>query len=121
MRAQGLVGRPRRRYHCLTRPDKAAVPFPDLVKRDFSAAAINEKWCGDLTELPTDEGKLYLASVIDLASRRLPGFAIGEHHDAELAAGSLKMAAAIRTATAQTIIKVLLIKARSANSWVNCF
>jgi transposase InsO family protein len=58
MRAQGLVGRPKRRYHCLTRPDKTAVPFADLVKRDFSAAAINEKWCGDLTELPTDEGKL---------------------------------------------------------------
>jgi transposase InsO family protein len=96
MRAQGLVGRPKRRYHCLTRPDKTAVPFADLVKRDFSAAAINEKWCGDLTELPTDEGKLYLASVIDLASRRLPGFAIGEHHDAPLAAGALKMAAAVR-------------------------
>jgi putative transposase len=96
MRAQGLVGRPKRRYRCLTRPDKAAQPFPDLVKRDFSAGAINEKWCGDLTEIPTGEGKLYLASVIDLASRRLPGFAIGEHHDAELAVGALKMAAAVR-------------------------
>ena len=53
MRAQGLVGRPKRRYRCLTRPDKAAQPFPDLVKRDFSAGAINEKWCGDLTEIPT--------------------------------------------------------------------
>jgi putative transposase len=96
MAAQGLVGRPKRRYHCLTRADKAAIPFPDLVKRDFSAAVINDKWCGDLTEIPTVEGKLYLASVIDLASRRLPGFALGEHHDAELAAGALKMAAAIR-------------------------
>lgn len=96
MRSQRLVGRTKRRYHCLTRPDKAATPFPDLVKRDFTAPAINEKWCGDLTEIPTQEGKLYLASVIDLASRRLAGFAIGEHHDAELAAGALKMAAAIR-------------------------
>ena len=40
------------------------------------------KWCGDLTEIPTDEGKLYLATVEDLASRRLPGFALGAHHDA---------------------------------------
>jgi putative transposase len=96
MAAQGLVGRPKRRYHCLTRPDKTASPFPDLVKRDFSAPAINEKWCGDLTEISAQEDKLYLASVIDLASRRLPGFAIGEHHDAPLAAGALKMAAAIR-------------------------
>ena len=44
----------------------------------------------------TAEGKLYLASVIDLASRRIAGFAIGEHHDAEFAAGALNMAAAIR-------------------------
>jgi len=96
MVSQGLVARVKRRRRSLTRPDKAAVPFPDLVKRDFSAAAINEKWCGDLTEVPTDEGKLYLATVEDLASRRLPGFALGEHHDAELAAGALKMAAATR-------------------------
>ena len=38
-----------------------------------------------MTEIPTDEGKLYLATVLDLASRRLPGFALGEHHDAPLA------------------------------------
>jgi len=75
MAAQGLMARPKRRRRSLTRPDKAADPVPDLVKRDFSAERINEKWCGDLTEIPTDEGKLYLAIVEDLASRRLPGFA----------------------------------------------
>lgn len=96
MAAQGLAGRPKKRRRCLTRPDKAADPLPDLVKRDFTAAAINQKWCGDLTEIPTGEGKLYLAIVEDLASRRLPGFALGEHHDAALAAAALKMAAAIR-------------------------
>jgi transposase InsO family protein len=104
MAAQGLVARPKRRYRCLTRPDKAAQPLPDLVKRDFSAGAINEKWCGDLTEIPTDEGKLYLASVLDMASRRIPGFALGEHHDAELAAGSLKMAGAIRGGDVKGVI-----------------
>jgi putative transposase len=96
MAAQGLVARATRRRRSLTRPDKRAVPFPDLIRRDFTAAAINEKWCGDLTEIPTDEGKLYLATVEDLASRRLPDFALGEHHDTELAAGALKMAAATR-------------------------
>lgn len=96
MAAQGLVARPKRRRRSLTRPDKAADPVPDLVNRDFSADHVNEKWCGDLTEIPTDEGKLYLAIVEDLASRRLPGFAIGEHHDAELAVGALTMAAAVR-------------------------
>jgi transposase InsO family protein len=94
---QSLAGRsPKRKRRSLTRPDKAAAPIPDLVKRDFSAEAINRKWCGDLTEIPTDEGKLYLATVEDLASRRLPGFALGEHHDAALAKAALCMAAAVR-------------------------
>lgn len=96
MAAQGLLGRPKKRRRCLTRPDKAADPVPDLVRRDFTAGAINQKWCGDLTEIPTAQGKLYLAIVEDLASRRLPGFALGEHHDAALAAAALKMAAAVR-------------------------
>ena len=46
-------------------PDNAAPPAPDVIKRDFTAPAINVKWCGDLTEVPTDEGKLYLAHVED--------------------------------------------------------
>jgi len=97
MARQGLQGRsPKRKRRSLTRPDKAADPIPDLVKRDFHAEAINQKWCGDLTEVPTEEGKLYLATVEDLASRRLPGFAIGEHHDAALAKAALCMAAAVR-------------------------
>jgi len=93
---QGLVARPKRRIRSLTRPDKAAQPLPDLLKRDFSASRPDEKWCGDLTEIPTDEGKLYLASVLDLAARRIAGFAMSEHHDAELATGALLMAAAVR-------------------------
>jgi transposase InsO family protein len=97
MRRQGLQGRtPKRKRRSLTRPDKAAAPIPDLIGRDFNAEAINHKWCGDLTEIPTDEGKLYLATVEDLASRRLPGFAMGEHHDAALAKAALCMAAAVR-------------------------
>jgi len=42
------------------------------VRRDFDAETVDQRWCGDLTEIPTDEGKLYLATVLDLASRRLP-------------------------------------------------
>jgi len=96
MARQHLVARPRRRGHWLTRPDKRADPIVDLILRHFDADLIDVKWCSDLTEIPTGEGKLYLATVLDLASRRLPGFAIGEHHDAELAANALKMAAAVR-------------------------
>ena len=97
MARQGLAGRsPKGKRRSLTRPDKAAAPIPDLVKRNFSAERIDQRWCGDLTEIPTDEGKLYLATVEDLASRRLPGFAISEHHDSAVAKAALCMAAAVR-------------------------
>ncbi len=55
------------------------------------------KWYGDGTEIPTDEGKLhFLDSVLDMASRHIIGFGLGEHHDAELARGALQMAVALR-------------------------
>jgi putative transposase len=104
MAAQGLAGRVKKRRRSLTRPDKAADPIADLIGRDFSADRVNQKWCGDLTEIPTDEGKLYLAIVEDLASRRLPGFAIGEHHDAALATTALQMAAAVRGGNVKGVI-----------------
>ncbi len=94
---QGLAGRsPKRKRRSLTRPDKAAAPIPDLVKRDYSTGPVDQRWCGDLTEIPTDEGKLYLAIVLDLGSRRLPGFAMSEHHDSAVAKAALCMAAAVR-------------------------
>jgi len=97
MARQGLQGRsPKRKRRCLTRPDKAAASIPDQVCRDFSTGPVDQRWCGDLTEIPTDEGKLYLATVLDLGSRRLPGFAISEHHDSALARAALCMAAAVR-------------------------
>jgi transposase InsO family protein len=97
MARQGLQGRsPKRQRRCLTRPDKAAARIPDLLRRDFSAERVDQRWCGDLTEIPTGQGRLYLATVLDLASRRLPGFALGEHHDAALARAALCMAAAVR-------------------------
>lgn len=57
---------------------------------------MNQKWFGDGTEIPTDEGKLHLASVLDIWSRRILGFSLSEHHDADLAYGGLVMAAAAR-------------------------
>jgi transposase InsO family protein len=97
MARQGLQGRcPKRKRRSLTRPDKAADPIPDLIGRDFHADDVDRRWCGDLTEIPTDEGKLYVATVLDLASRRLPGFAMSEHHDSAVAKAALCMAAAVR-------------------------
>lgn len=96
MARQGLVARPKRRRRSLTRQDKAAPPAVDLICREFNATVVDQRWCGDLTEIPTGEGKLYLATVLDLCSRRVPGFALGDHHDAPLAEAALQMAAAVR-------------------------
>ena len=96
MRQMGLAARPKGRRRGGTRPGKGRWRAPDLVKRDFGAPQVNRKWYGDGTEIPTGEGKLYLASVMDMASRRVLGFAVGEHHDAALAYGALAMAVAVR-------------------------
>jgi transposase InsO family protein len=68
------------------------------VRRDFAvdAAAVNTRWCGDITYIPTWEGWLYLATVIDIASRRIVGFAMAEHLRAELACDALTNAIAAR-------------------------
>ena len=96
MRELGLAARRRKRRKATTRPGKGRWRAPDLVKRDFRAGKINRKWFGDGTGIVTGEGKLYLDSVLDAASRRVAGFAMGEHHDAELAYGALVMAVAVR-------------------------
>ena len=100
MRRQGLVARRIRRRNGLTRQDKTAPKFPDLLKRDFTADRPNARWVGDMTEIPTGgDGrgtKLYLATVIDLYSRRLLGAATGLHPDADLACQAIKMAVAAR-------------------------
>src|SRR4051812_38165901 len=64
MRRQGLVARRIRRRNGLTRQDKTAPKLPDLLQRDFTASAPNARWVGDMTEIPTAAGKLYLATVI---------------------------------------------------------
>ena len=96
MRELGLAARRKKKRRATTRPGKGRWRAPDLVKRDFPAEQLNRKWYGDGTEIPTGQGKLYLASVMDMASRRLLGFALGEHHDAQLAYSALVMAVAVR-------------------------
>jgi putative transposase len=69
-----------------------------VSRRDCAVdgAAVNTRWCGDITYLPTWEGWLYLATVIDIASRRIVGFALAEHLRSELVAGALTNAVAAR-------------------------
>ncbi|MCX5388470.1 IS3 family transposase [Streptomyces sp. NBC_00094] len=96
MRTIGLEGVRLRRRHRTTLADQTASKAPDLIGRDFTAAAVNTKYVGDITYLPVSDSKpLYLATVIDLASRRLAGWAIAEHMRTELVIDAL--AAAERT------------------------
>ncbi len=96
MRTHGIVGyRPRRR-RSLTRQDRAAAPAPDLLGRLFDPDQVDLAWCGDVTYIPTDQGWLYVASVIDLASRHLLGYSMSTHHDARLVTDALDAAVATR-------------------------
>ena len=96
LREQGLAARRKKRRKATTRPGKGRWRAPDLVKRDFPATALNRKWFGDGTQIATDEGRLHLVSVLDVASRRVLGFALGERHDAALAYAALAMAITVR-------------------------
>ena len=97
MREQGLVARRRRRRRGWTKASASARKAPDLLGRDFSLRdGPDEAWVGDLTEIPNDQGPLFLATILDLHSRRVVGFALSEHHDAELARAALCVAIAVR-------------------------
>jgi putative transposase len=96
MAEQQLVARPKRRRKATTHPGRGRWRAPDLVGRVFHADRPDQRWFGDGTEIPTGEGKLFLASVLDIHSRRILGFALGEHHDAALAYSVLVMAVAVR-------------------------
>jgi putative transposase len=96
MAVHGIVGHRPRRRRGLTRPDARAAPAPDLLGRLFDPDRPDVAWCGDVTYIPTDEGWLYLASVIDLSSRYLLGWSMGNRHDARLVTDALDAAVATR-------------------------
>ncbi len=98
MRQSGLQGRAAKRWKKTTIPDPAAAARADKIRRDFTADAsrLNTRWCGDITYIPTWEGWLYLATVIDIASRRVVGYALADHLRTELIAGALSNAVAAR-------------------------
>jgi putative transposase len=98
MRKQGLRGETPKRFKTTTVADPQAAARADLIKRDFTVDPnkINTRWCGDITYIPTWEGWLYLATVIDIASRRVIGFAMADHMRTELVSDALGNALAAR-------------------------
>ncbi|MFG2698003.1 IS3 family transposase [Kitasatospora sp. NPDC048407] len=93
MREHDITGITRRRRRGLTRQAKRAVFATDLIGRDFTAPRAGMRLVGDMTELVTGEGKLYLATCIDLATREVVGWALADHHRVELPVAALRLAA----------------------------
>jgi len=95
MRAGGLVARPRRRGRVVTTDSKHADPIaPNRLARQFDVASvgINQVWVGDITYIPTRSGFLYLATVLDLGSRRCVGWAMRDTMEVDLVTSALRMA-----------------------------
>lgn len=94
MRELGLEPcQPRPFRRALTEADPAAGPIPDLVRRDFTAEAPGTKLVGDITYIPTWEGWVYLATVIDCHTRAIIGWAMADHYKTSLIEAAIEMAA----------------------------
>ena len=93
MREHGLQSHKRRRFRVVTTDSKHAHPVaPNVLGRDFEATAPNQKWLADMTYVPTGEGWLYLALVLDLYARKLVGWAMSETMPQELTLNALDVA-----------------------------
>ena len=97
MREHGIRGYQKRRRVKTTIPEPSGQKVPDLLKRDFTAQAPNQRYVGDITYLPLADGQnLYLATVIDCFSRRLVGWSVADHMRTSLVEDALKAAATTR-------------------------
>jgi len=92
MRERGITGVTRRRRRNLTKPDPGAAVIPDLLQRDFSAPMPGLKLVGDISCFATAEGWLYLATVVDLRSREVVGYAVAPHMRVGLAVDAISAA-----------------------------
>jgi putative transposase len=105
MQEEGLVARPKRRCVCTTDSDHRDPVAPNLLARDFAVEtrALNTAWVSDITYVPTREGFLYLAVVLDLASRRVVGWGMDATLETTLPLAALQMAITQRQPGARTI------------------
>jgi transposase InsO family protein len=98
MKAQGISAKAKRKFVPRTTDgDHTFAAAPNVLGRDFAADVPDRKWAADITYVPTDEGWLYLAAVIDLCSRRIVGWSMAGHMRAELCTEALGMALAHRS------------------------
>ena len=93
MQKHGIRGRQKRQYVRTTQRDHHDPVADNVLNRDFNPTQINQVWAGDITYIPTMEGWLYLAIVVDLASRKIVGYALADHMRSALAVEALTRAA----------------------------
>ncbi len=93
----------KRTYVTTTNSKHSYAVSPNLLKRDFSADRPNTKWVGDITYVPTDEGWLYVATVKDLCTKKIIGYAFSEHIDSKLTVAALEMACSRQKPTCELI------------------
>ena len=94
LRSNGIFHRYHRKYVATTDSNHNLARLPNLIDRQFNRYAINQAWCGDITYIPTDEGWLFMASVLDLASRCLVGYSFDSTMKTSLVVDALRMAIA---------------------------
>ncbi len=92
MRVEGLQGIPKRRFRRTTTSSHTLPVAPNRLAQDFTAEAPNERWVADITYIPTGEGWLYLAVVLDLFSRKVVGWSTGARLQRDLVLEALTMA-----------------------------
>ena len=92
MRAEGLRAKQARRFRSTTKRNKSHRPASNLLQRDFDAERPDQKWLADITYIPTSQGWLYLAAILDLYGRRVVGWAMDERMTTDLTLRALKMA-----------------------------
>ena len=95
-REHGIVAKRRRRFVITTRSKVGATVAPNRLERCFTAEQANRAWVGDVTFIPTRQGWLYLAVLLDLYSRRVVGWSMSERNDTALVSAALEMALAQR-------------------------
>jgi len=96
MHAEGVRAKQTRRFRATTRRNKAHRAAPNVLKRDFAADRPNQKWLADISYIPTREGWLYLAVILDLYSRQIVGWAMSNRMTTDLTLEALRMAILLR-------------------------
>ncbi len=103
MRENNLVGKRPKRRKVTTKQDPSKQPAPNRLQQNFTAQRPNEVWCADITHVPTNDGSLYLAVIIDLFSRLVVGWSIRQDMSRHLVIDALVMATGHRSPSAELI------------------